>query len=183
MFLHEHGLEISWIYAGIITSSLFRVDIPLSSKSIRFGTKASGMEMDGEVELAEEFGPSDLVVGEQFSGRKILKIVMICHHINQGWRSLKVMTPDFECFKNHEQFFVMVLCGDLSEAIDGVAKSDDGDVGVTWLQLMCCALPKTSVSLIYLRMQNVGGGRSWVRGVILGSDGGRLSQGHSEDEG
>ena len=43
-----------------------------------------------------------------------------------------------------------------------------------------------SVSLIYLRgsrMENVGGGWSWVGGVVLGSDGGRLSQSHSEDEG
>ena len=86
MFLHEHGSEVSQIYAGIITSPLFRVDIPSSSKSIGFGTKASGTEADDEVELAEEFGPLDLVVGEQFSGRKILKIFMICYHINQGWR-------------------------------------------------------------------------------------------------
>ena len=60
MFLHEHGSEVSWVYAGIITSPLFRIDVPLSSKSIRFGTEASGMEMDNEVELAQEFGPLDL---------------------------------------------------------------------------------------------------------------------------
>ena len=53
MFLHEHGLEVS-------------VDIPLPSKSVGFGTKASGMEVDDEVELAEEFGPLDLAAGEQF---------------------------------------------------------------------------------------------------------------------
>ena len=35
-----------------------------------------------------------------------------------------------------------VLCGDLSEAIDGVAKSNGSDVRGTWLQLMCCTLPK-----------------------------------------
>ena len=43
-----------------------------------------------------------------------------------------------------------------------------------------------SVSLIYLRgsrTENVGGGQSWVRGVILELDEGRLSWGHSEDEG
>ena len=28
------------------------------------------------------------------------------------------------------------------KANDGVAKSDGGDVGGTWLQLTCCALPK-----------------------------------------
>ena len=35
-----------------------------------------------------------------------------------------------------------LLRGDLSEADDGVAKSDGSDVRETWLQLMCCALPK-----------------------------------------
>ena len=42
-----------------------------------------------------------------------------------------------------------------------------------------------SVSLIYLGglgAENVRGGQSLVRGVILESDGGRLGQGHSEDE-
>ena len=64
MFLHEHGLEVSWIYAGIIASPLFRIDVPSSSKSIRFGTEASGMESDNEVELAEEFRPLDLLACE-----------------------------------------------------------------------------------------------------------------------
>ena len=37
----------------------------------------------------------------------------------------------------------ILLCDDdLSEADDGVAKSDGSDVRGTWLQLMCCALPK-----------------------------------------
>ena len=107
MVLHEHGSEVSWIYAGIIASPLFRIDIPLSSKSVGFGTKASGMESDNEVELAEEFGPSDLLVCEQFSGRKVLKIFMVCNHINWAQQSFEVMTPDFECFKYCEQFLVM----------------------------------------------------------------------------
>ena len=64
MFLCEHGSEVSWIYASIITSSLFRVDIPSSSKSVRFGTEMSRTESDDEVELTEEFGPLDLVAGE-----------------------------------------------------------------------------------------------------------------------
>ena len=60
MFLREHGSEVSQIYAGVIASPLFRIDVPSSSKSIGFGTKASRTESDNEVELAEEFGPSDL---------------------------------------------------------------------------------------------------------------------------
>ena len=42
------------------------------------------------------------------------------------------------------------------------------------------------MSLIYLRgsgAENVGGGWSLVGGVVLESDGGRLSQDRSEDEG
>ena len=67
MFLHEHRSEVSWIYAGIIASPLFRIDVPLSSKHVGFGPETSRTETDDEVELAEEFGPSDLSTGEQFS--------------------------------------------------------------------------------------------------------------------
>ena len=113
MFLCEHGLDISWIYAGIITSPLFRVDIPSSSKSVGFGTEVSGTELDDEVELTEKFRPLDLVAGEQFSGRKILNIFMVCHHINWGQRSLKLMMPDFEHFENCKQFFVVDIVVEL----------------------------------------------------------------------
>ena len=34
-----------------------------------------------------------------------------------------------------------------------------------------------------VRAEDVGGGRSWVGGVVLELDGGRLSWDHSEDEG
>ena len=34
------------------------------------------------------------------------------------------------------------------KAVDGVAKSDGSDVGGTWLQLMCCALPKCCVPML-----------------------------------
>ena len=64
MFLCEHRLEVSQIYAGIIASPLFRIDIPSSIKWVGFGTEASGMETDDEVELTEEFRPWDLVAGE-----------------------------------------------------------------------------------------------------------------------
>ena len=62
--MHEHGSEVSWIYAGIIASSLFRVDVLSSSKSVGFGTKTSRMELDDEIELTEQFRPLDLAVGE-----------------------------------------------------------------------------------------------------------------------
>ena len=132
MFLHEHELEVSRIYAGIITSPLFRVDIPSSSKSVKFGAEVSGTETDDEVELAEEFRPSDLTVGEQFSGRKVLKIFMICYHIDQGQRSLKVMMPDFECFENCEQFSVMDVIVELGWGKSLRVKGDWMDFTIGW---------------------------------------------------
>ena len=65
------------------------------------------MELDDEVELTEEFEPSDLTTGEQLSGREVLNIFMICYHVNWGQRSLEVMTSNFEGFKNGKQFLVM----------------------------------------------------------------------------
>ena len=64
LFLHEHGAEIVQVYAGIVTSSLLRVDIPLSCQHVRFGTQVAGVEMNGEVELTEKFRPVNLVTGE-----------------------------------------------------------------------------------------------------------------------
>ena len=82
--MREHRSEVSWIYAGIVASPLFRIDVPSSSKSVRSSTEASGMESDNGVELAKEFGPSNLLACEQFSSRKVLKIFMVCNHIDQG---------------------------------------------------------------------------------------------------
>ena len=58
-------------------------------------------------------------------------------------------------------------------ADDEVAKSDGGDVGGTWLQLMCCALLNICVLNFVsgVRAEVVRGDRSWVRGVGLESDG------------
>ena len=50
------------------------------------------------------------------------------------------------------------------KAVNGVTKSDGGDVRGTWLQLMCCTLPKTSVSLIYLRVED----GDWLEVVGVG---------------
>ena len=72
----------------------------------------------------------------------------------------------------------------ISGADDRVAKSDGGDVGGTWLQLMCCALPKICVLNLSqrVRAEVVRGGQSWVRGVILESDGRGPRSDRSEDE-
>ena len=63
------------------------------------------------------------------------------------------------------------------KADNGVAKSDGGDVGGTWLQLVCCTLPKHLCPYFTsgLRTENIRGGWSLVRGAILEMDEERLS--------
>ena len=55
LLLHEYRAEIVRIYTGIVTSSLFRVDVPSSHLHIRLGAQAARVEMNGEVELTEKF--------------------------------------------------------------------------------------------------------------------------------
>ena len=51
LFVSKNWTEIVWIYGGIVAASLLRVDVPLSSQSVRFGSESAGAEMDDEVEL------------------------------------------------------------------------------------------------------------------------------------
>ena len=51
MFISKNWMEIVRIYGGIVTASLLRVDVPLSSQSVRFGSELARAEMDDKVEL------------------------------------------------------------------------------------------------------------------------------------
>jgi hypothetical protein len=44
------GFQIMRIYHSVVATPLFRVDVPLSSHSIQFATKSSGMEVNDYVE-------------------------------------------------------------------------------------------------------------------------------------
>ena len=47
----KNWTEIVWIYGGIVTASLLRVDVPPSSQSVVFGSESARAETDDEVEL------------------------------------------------------------------------------------------------------------------------------------
>ena len=49
--ISKNWMEIVRIYGGIVTASLLRVDVPLSSQSIRFGSESARAETDDKVEL------------------------------------------------------------------------------------------------------------------------------------
>ena len=66
MLRSEYRVEVLWINTGIVAIPLFKVDIPLSSECVRFGSELSGTEMNDEVESRKVFGPSCLSTHEDF---------------------------------------------------------------------------------------------------------------------
>jgi len=81
--LSEDGFEVVRIDCGIASIPLFRIDIPLSSKSIQFGAKTTRMESDDKVELREVLRPLYLPLGQYLGSRKILKVFMICNNVSE----------------------------------------------------------------------------------------------------
>ena len=57
LFLSEDRFEIVRIDCGITNISPFRINVPLFSKSIQFGTKITRMEPDNKVELKKVLRP------------------------------------------------------------------------------------------------------------------------------
>ena len=51
MFLSEDWFEVVRVDCSIASIPLFRVDVPLSSKSILFGAKMTRMEPDDKVDI------------------------------------------------------------------------------------------------------------------------------------
>jgi len=68
---------------SIASIPLFRIDIPLSSKSIWFGTKITGTEPDNKVELREILGPLYLPLGQYLSSGKILKVFIVYNNADR----------------------------------------------------------------------------------------------------
>ena len=67
---------------GIANIPLFRIDVPLISKSIQFGTKTIKKELDNKVELREILGPLYLSLGQHLGSEKVLKVFMIYKNVN-----------------------------------------------------------------------------------------------------
>ena len=70
LFLSEDWFKVVRVDCSVASISLFRVDVPLSGKSIWFD------------KLREILRPSCLPLDQYLSSRKILKIFMICNNIN-----------------------------------------------------------------------------------------------------
>ena len=56
LFLSEDWIEVVKVNYDIASIPLFRINIPLFSESIQFGTKTFRVKPDNKVELQEVFG-------------------------------------------------------------------------------------------------------------------------------
>ena len=92
-------MKVLWVDTGIVTIPLFKVDVPLSSKCIRFSTKFSRPKPNYEVKIQEIFRPSCLLMHEDLGHCKVFQILVIDDHVDRECRAFKIMSPSFEGFK------------------------------------------------------------------------------------
>jgi len=86
LLLSEDWFEVVRVDYSIASIPLFRIDIPLSSKSIWFGAKMTRMEPDNKIELREVLEPPHLPPDQYLGSRKVLKVFVICDNIDGiGW--------------------------------------------------------------------------------------------------
>ena len=109
LFLSEDRLEVVRVDCGVASIPLFRIDVPSSSKSIRFSAKMTRTEPDDKIELREILGPLYLPLGQYLGSGKILKILMIHNNIDRIGQTFQIVSPNLESFKDSKQFLVMCV--------------------------------------------------------------------------
>jgi len=98
--LSEDWFEDVRVDCSVASIPLFKIDVPLSSKSIWFGAKITRTKPDDKIELKKVLRPLHLSLGQHLGSRKILKVFMICNNIDKIDQILQVVSPNFEGFKN-----------------------------------------------------------------------------------
>ena len=109
MFLSEDGLEVVKVDCGVASILLFRIDVPSSSESIRFGAETTRAEPDDKVELGEVLGPLYLPLGQYLGGRKILKVLIIHNNVDGIGQTFQVVLPNLKSFEDGKQFLVICV--------------------------------------------------------------------------
>jgi len=109
LFLSEDGLEVVRVDCGVASISPFRIDVPLSSESIRFCAEMTRVEPDDKVELGKVLRPLCLPLGQYLGSRKILKVLMIHNNIDGIDRTFQIVPPNLESFKDGKQFLVICV--------------------------------------------------------------------------
>ena len=98
--LSKDGFEVVRIDYGVASIPSFRIDVPLSSKSVWFSVKTTRTELDDKVELGEVLGPPHLPLDQYLGSRKILKVLIICNNVNGINKIFQIVLPNLEGFKD-----------------------------------------------------------------------------------
>jgi len=109
LFLSEDELEVVRVDCGVASIPPFRIDIPLSSESIRFCAETTRAEPDDKVELGEVLGPPRLPLGQYLGSRKILKVFIIRNNVDGVGQTFQIVLPNLESFEDGKQFLVMCV--------------------------------------------------------------------------
>jgi len=109
LFLSEDGLEVVRVDCGVASIPPFRIDVPLSSESIRFCAEMTRTEPDDKVELGKVLGPPCLPPGQYLGSRKILKVLMIRNNVDGIGQTFQIVPSNLESFKDGQQFLVMCI--------------------------------------------------------------------------
>ncbi len=107
MIVSEDGSEVLRIKLTVCSIPLFRIDVPSSSKSVRFAPELTGAKPDYHVEVAEVFGPPDLTPGENLGRSEVLKVLVVRDNVDRKGAALEVVTPNGEGIEDGEQLLVV----------------------------------------------------------------------------
>jgi len=107
--LSEDELEVVRVDYGIASIPPFRINVPSSSESIRFGAKMTRAEPDDKVELGEVLELLRLSPGQYLGSRKILKVLMIHNNVDGIGQTFQIVSPNLESFEDGKQFLVMCV--------------------------------------------------------------------------
>ena len=86
--LSKDWFEVVRVDYEIASIPPFRIDIPLSSKSIWFGVKTTRIKPNDKVELREVLRPLHLSPDQYLGSREILKVFMIYNNVNRIGQTL-----------------------------------------------------------------------------------------------
>jgi len=124
LFLSKDRFEVVRVSCGIASISPFRIDIPSSKESIRFGAKTTRAEPDNKIELGEILRPLCLPPGQYLGSRKIVKVFMIYNNVNKISQTFQIVLPNFESFKDSKQFLVICVIIQLCHSESTEVKSN-----------------------------------------------------------
>ena len=122
--MSKDRLEVVRVDCGIVSISLFMIDVPLSSESIQFGAETTRMKPDDKVKLEEVLGLLCLPLGQYLSSRKILKVLMIHNNVDRIGQTFQIVSLNLESFEDSKQFLIICVVVQLCYSESARVKSD-----------------------------------------------------------